>query len=872
MQAQILAKVAGNLTKVDADNTISVSNPSVVHLKIAPEAVSTFERHGNDLKLVLMNGEEVLIQDFFVQDEQGNRSDLVLEDEAGVSWWGQYASPWQSFHFAEIESDLFGVVPWWWAVLGLAGIGAAAAAIGGGGGGGGDEPAPAPVPPKPPVVTLDPIAQIVDPQPGDTVTLTGTITVPPGSGQGKVKVNVGGTDYDAVVNPDGTWSVDVPADGLTDGTPVRVVGTAEDGSGTESEPSKPAEGAIPVQHTPEASTPPVATEEDQPVTGKVTGADKDGDPLKYTVEDTDKPGHGQVTIDPDTGEYTYTPDPDFHGEDRFTVTVDDGRGGKTTVEVVVTVNPVNDAPQVYDRVIPAQSDPTLYVLFSGVLLAIALGWVMRNARVYIIDVLGKRADLRISDRVFGHALRLRNTVRPKATGTFVSQVREVEPVRDMLTSTTVAAIADLPFFLLFCVIFWYIAGSLVWVPLAAFVLLVLPSLLVQKRLRALAQESMRESSLRSAMLVEAVQGIEDIKLLQAEPSFQNRWNHYNAVEAESGLKLRHLMHHLNNWSQTVQGAAFAVVVFFGAPMVMTGEMSTGVLVAASILSTRMLAPLAGVTQVLNRWQQARVAAEGLDQLMHLPVDHAPDGTRVQRPVIQGEYELRQALYTYDGQTPALRIKQLTITPGERIGVLGRNGSGKSTLLQALSGLLEAQMGTVTLDGVALGHIDPADVRRDVSLLTQQARLFHGSLRENLRLGARHATDAEIVAALQAAGAWTFVQRLPMGLDYPVTEGGLGLSGGQRQSLLLARLLLRHPTVLLLDEPTAMLDESAERAVIRQLRELAPGRTLVVATHRPAVLEAVDRVIVLEAGAIVLDGPRDEILTALRRQRKTGAAS
>ena len=345
MQAQILAKVAGNLTKVDADNTISVSNPSVVHLKIAPEAVSTFERHGNDLKLVLMNGEEVLIQDFFVQDEQGNRSDLVLEDEAGVSWWGQYASPWQSFHFAEIESDLFGVVPWWWAVLGLAGIGAAAAAIGGGGGGGGDEPAPAPVPPKPPVVTLDPIAQIVDPQPGDTVTLTGTITVPPGSGQGKVKVNVGGTDYDAVVNPDGTWSVDVPADGLTDGTPVRVVGTAEDGSGTESEPSKPAEGAIPVQHTPEASTPPVATEEDQPVTGKVTGADKDGDPLKYTVEDTDKPGHGQVTIDPDTGEYTYTPDPDFHGEDRFTVTVDDGRGGKTTVEVVVTVNPVNDAPQ-----------------------------------------------------------------------------------------------------------------------------------------------------------------------------------------------------------------------------------------------------------------------------------------------------------------------------------------------------------------------------------------------------------------------------------------------------------------------------------------------------------------------------------------------
>ena len=406
--------------------------------------------------------------------------------------------------------------------------------------------------------------------------------------------------------------------------------------------------------------------------------------------------------------------------------------------------------QVYDRVVPAQSEATLYVLFGGVMLAVLLAWVMRSARVAIIDVLGKRADLRISDRVFGHELRLRNTARPKSTGTFVSQVREVEPVRDMLTSTTVTVIADLPFFLLFCVIFWYIAGPLVWVPLAAFALLVIPSLLVQRRLRALAQASMRESSLRSAMLVETVQGIEDIKLLQAEPRFQNQWNHYNSVEAESGLKLRKLIHDLNNWSQTVQGAAFAVVVFFGAPMVMTGDMSTGVLVAASILSTRMLAPLSGLTQVLNRWQQARLASEGLDQLMKLPVDHAPNETRVQRPALHGHYELQQALFSYDGQTAALRIKQLEIRPGERVGVLGRNGSGKSTLLQALSGLLEPQMGRVLLDGVALAQIDPADVRRDVGMLTQNARLFFGTLRENLMLGAPHATDEELVAALKAS--------------------------------------------------------------------------------------------------------------------------
>lgn len=528
--------------------------------------------------------------------------------------------------------------------------------------------------------------------------------------------------------------------------------------------------------------------------------------------------------------------------------------------------------QVYDRVIPAQSTPTLYVLFSAVIMALLFSLLLRNARMHIIDVIGKRADLRISDRVFGRALRIRNSARPRATGTFVAQIRELEPVRDMLTSTTVAAIADLPFFAMFCAVFWYIAGSLVWVPIAAFVLLVLPSLLAQRRLRTLARECMRESSLRSSLLVEAVQGMEDIKLLQSEHSFQNQWNHYNAVDADANLRLRELLHRLNNWTRTVQGGTYACVVFVGAPLVMAGDMSTGVLVAASILSSRMLSPLAGVAQVLNRWQQAKVATEALDDIMHLPVDHPDEGTRVQRSALSGQYEMRQAMFSYDGETPALRINQINVQPGERIAVLGRNGSGKSTLLQALSGLMEPRMGSILLDDAALGHLDPADVRRDVTLLAQDARLFYGTLRENLRLGAPHATDEELVAALQAAGAWEFVQRLPTGLDYPVMEGGHGLSGGQRQGLLLARLLLRDPKVLLLDEPTAMLDEVAERAVLDRLRNLAHGRTVVMATHRPALLEIVDRVIVLDGGAVALDGPRDEVLDTLRQRAQSSAAA
>ena len=518
--------------------------------------------------------------------------------------------------------------------------------------------------------------------------------------------------------------------------------------------------------------------------------------------------------------------------------------------------------QVYDRVVPAQSMPTLYVLFGGVLLAMLFAYMLRQARARITDVLGKRADLRVSDKVFGHALRVRNSARPKATGTFMSQLRELESVRDMLTSTAIAAIADVPFFLLFCIVFWYIAGNLVWIPVLAAVLMVLPGILAQKRMRALAQEGMRESSLRNAMLVEAVQGIEDIKLLQAESRFQAHWNHYNEVSADIGIKLRDLTGTLNNWTQTVQAGVFTVVVFVGAPMVMEGDITTGVLVAASMLSSRMLGPLASLTQILSRWQQAKIAKDALDNLLRMPVDNPEHGKRIHRASLTGHYVFDNAVFSHDGQQTALKVGSLKIQPGERIAILGRNGAGKSTLLRVLSGMLEPQTGHVMLDDTPLAHIDPADVRRDVGLLSQESRLFHGTLRENLLLGAPTATDEEVMTALRAGGAWSYVRALPDGLDHVVLEGGLGLSGGQRQSLLLSRLLVRNPHVVLLDEPSALLDDGAEQAVIQTLAALPTNATMVIATHRRAMLQLVKRVLVVDNGQVILDGPRDKILEKL----------
>lgn len=521
--------------------------------------------------------------------------------------------------------------------------------------------------------------------------------------------------------------------------------------------------------------------------------------------------------------------------------------------------------QVYDRVVPAESFPTLYVLFSGVLLAIVFDFIMRRTRSRVVDLLGKRADLRMSDRVMGHALRVKNRARPASTGTFIAQIRDLEQVREMLTSTTVTALADLPFFLLFLVLFWFIGGILVLIPIAALVLMVLPGFLAQRKLRAYAQESMREASLRNAMLVEAVQGIEDIKTLQAEDRFQQQWNHLNAVTGEAQIKLRTLTNSLSTWTHNVQMGVFAVVVFFGAPMVIAGDMTTGALVAASILSSRMMAPMAHVAQVMSRLQHAKVAANSLNQIMQMPIDHPQQESRIHCPRITGEYDLKSAVFRYgdDNSPPVLSIREMRIKPGEKIAVLGKNGAGKSTLLQALSGLLEPSSGEILVDDLALQHIDPADVRRDVGLMTQNARLFHGTLRDNILMGAPTASQEELLRALFMVGATEFVRKLTKGLDHMVLEGGQGLSGGQKQAILLARLLIRQPNVVLLDEPTASMDEATERHFIRHFGAWSQNRSVVVATHRMRVLELVDRIIVIDNGLVALDDAKDRALLVLR---------
>jgi len=534
--------------------------------------------------------------------------------------------------------------------------------------------------------------------------------------------------------------------------------------------------------------------------------------------------------------------------------------------------------QVYDRVIPSQSIPSLWVLFSGVLVALTFVFIMRIIRTHISDVAGKRADLRISDRVFGHALRIRNDRRPKSTGSFIAQIRELEQIRELITSTTISAIADLPFLIIFLLILWMLGGWLALVPLAAIPLIVLPGLLAQRPLARLSKATMRESAVRNAMLVETVQGMDDIKLLRAEPYFQNQWNHLNEAISKSSKQQRFISGLLTAWTNEVQTAAYISVVLVGAFFAMNGDISTGVLIGCSMLASRMMAPLGQLAMVFSRWQQAKVAREGLENLLQSEVDQPERSVQIHRPHLYGEYQLSDIRYRYEPNAarPVLAIDRLTLRAGEKVALLGRNGSGKSTLLQMLAGLLQPDEGALLLDGVRLSSLDPMDVRRDVGLLGQSSSLFYGTIRENLRLGMPLATEEEMHQALEISGALEFIRQLPEGMDYPIQEGGRGLSGGQRQMLLLARTLLRKPSVLLLDEPTAWLDDAAEKKLIEKMNGWMGNCTLIVATHRPAIMSLVDRILLLDEGKIVRDGKKSEMLVtgqpASTRSAKTHAPS
>lgn len=529
--------------------------------------------------------------------------------------------------------------------------------------------------------------------------------------------------------------------------------------------------------------------------------------------------------------------------------------------------------QVYDRVIPSRGYSTLLVLTVGVLLAIGMEFLLKMVRARIVDKACKAIDQELSSVFFDKALAIRLDCRPRTVGTFASQIRHFESVRNFLTSSSLFIWADTPFALLFIGVIALLAGPVALVPLLMLVLAVVAGLMVTKPIEKLTELNMDESNRKNGVLIEAIDGIESIKAAAAEWKLLERWRHLTSVIATSELRLRWLQLLSANLTQLLQQLSYVGLVAAGAYAVAKGELTMGGLIACTIISGRALAPVAQIPGLITQWKHAEMALKSLDSIMALPSDRET-GTRLVIPErCQGLLKAEKAAFAYQAGRPAIDVTALSISPGDRVAVVGAIGSGKSTLIKLLSGLYRPSAGQFYLDGVDMTQLATEYVREHIGYLPQDVRLFQGTLRDNLTLGLPNPSDAHILRAAEWTGLDQVIRQHPKGLELEITEGGRGLSGGQRQLVGLTRMLLAQPRIMLLDEPTASMDAQTEARVIQHLfQEIAPNSVLVVVTHKTALLPLVNRIIVVDSGRIVLDGPRDQVLARLRDAKAQAQAT
>ena len=527
--------------------------------------------------------------------------------------------------------------------------------------------------------------------------------------------------------------------------------------------------------------------------------------------------------------------------------------------------------QVYDRVVPAKGYSTLMVLTAGALLAVLFELALRQVRTHMIDRACKAIDQELSSVFFGKALSIRMDARPGTVGTFASQIRYFESVRNFLTSSTLFILADAPFALFFLAVIGMISLPVALVPLVLLPLAFLIGALMRKPIEALTALNMAESNRKNGLLIEAIDGIESIKASNAEWKLLDRWRQLTAIISGGELRIKALTALSSNITQTIQQLIYIGMVLVGAYEITDGRLSMGGLIACTIISGRALGPFAQIPNLLVQWKQAQIALKSLDGIMALPNDRDDNQRLVVPENCQGHIKLDKVTFAYRSGQPTLQVPALQIAPGERVAVVGSIGSGKSTLIKLLSGLYKPQQGTVSLDGIDMTHLASEFVREHIGYLPQDVRLYQGTLRENLTLGLPSPSDTQILKAAAMTGLEQVIKSHPKGLALEISEGGRGLSGGQRQLVGLTRMLLQQPRIMLLDEPTASMDGQVEARVMQHLfQQIASDSSLVIVTHKTALLQHIHRLIVVDQGRIVMDGPRDQVLAQLRPPAATVA--
>ena len=522
---------------------------------------------------------------------------------------------------------------------------------------------------------------------------------------------------------------------------------------------------------------------------------------------------------------------------------------------------------VYDRVVPNNATDTLWMLALGVLLIFGMDFMTRVLRGHFVDLASARIDVKLSALIMERVLGMRLESKPASVGSFSSNLRSFESVRDFIASATVTALIDFPFALIFLLVILWISWPLVLIPIIALILGLIYAYIIQHKMHELVETTYRASALRNASLVESLTALETIKTQGAEGVVQNKWERTSAFLARTNSQMRLLSASATNGAMTITQLVNVALIIAGVYLIQQRMLTMGGLIAVTMLGGRAIAPLGQAVGLLMQFQNARMSLETLDKLMAQPVERPDAAAFIHRPEIQGEIEFRNVTFSYPGQgEAALQNISLRIAPGEHVVVIGRTGSGKTTLQKLMLGLYQPTDGVVRIDGIDLRQLDPADLRRNVGFVGQDATLFYGTLRENISIGAPYADDSAIVAAAEVGGLTQFVNRHPKGFDMLIGERGESLSGGQRQEVAIARAVLMDPPVLFFDEPTSAMDFTTEHGFKERLKHFAAHKTVVIVTHRTSLIDLATRIIVVDSGRIVADGPREQVVEALQSGR------
>ncbi|MCP4338543.1 MAG: type I secretion system permease/ATPase [Desulfobulbaceae bacterium] len=515
---------------------------------------------------------------------------------------------------------------------------------------------------------------------------------------------------------------------------------------------------------------------------------------------------------------------------------------------------------VYDRVVPNNAVETLWVLAIGVIIAYSFDIILKFTRTYFLEVAAKKSDILLSSRIFSQVMGLKMSCRPKAVGAFASHIKEFDSIRNFLTSTTIATLVDLPFAFLFLLVIASIGGQLVWVPIAMGLLIILYTLSIKNALYRSIEQTYEAAAVKNSILIENLLGMESLKTLGALGQSQYKWEESTHAIAEKGLKSRTLSASITTTTSLLMQLNSVFIVVWGVYLIQELELTMGGLIAVVILSSRTIAPLGQVASLISSYEQTRVAYTALQGIMAKEVERPVSKNFIHKDEWQGEVEFKGVSFTYpETEVAVLNNISFSIEAGEKLAILGKNGSGKTTIEKLLMALYEPDSGAILIDGIDIKQLDPHSLRKKISYVAQDVQLFQGTLKDNLTLGTPGATHKEILAAINLAGLNDYVSQHHNGLDMPIGEGGSNLSAGQRQSIALARALLTDRPIVLLDEPTSAMDATTEAEVLNKLRTELKDKTLILVTHKAALLNLVDRVLLIDRGALLFDGGREQFL-------------